>query len=66
MNPDHERLARLQTRLREFELQLPLPHERGIVEIARQALRDQIQALSRRLHEHAYWRTRADDRLTVA
>jgi hypothetical protein len=56
MNADRERLAHLLTRLRDFDLRLPPPHERGIVEVARMALREEISVLASRLREGSYWR----------
>lgn len=51
-----ERLNLLQTRLRALELQQPLPSERSILEAAREALREEIGQLGRRLMRDRYWR----------
>lgn len=53
---DRERLTLLVSRLGALDLHLPSPHERGIHEVARQALTDEIHALGRRLDEGTYWR----------
>ena len=53
---DLDRLNLLQTRWRALELQQPLPSERSILEAAREALREEIGQLGRRLMRDRYWR----------
>jgi len=53
---DQDRLSALMLRLREFELRLPLPHERSVVEVAKAALVEQIERLAHSLHDLDYWR----------
>lgn len=53
---DHQRLATILQRLHDFELRLPLPHERPAIEVARQALREEAKALAQRLHALDYLR----------
>jgi len=62
MSSDHEHLQLLLERLRAFELRLPLPHERPIVEIARAALSAEIAQLSHRLYDLRYTERRAGSR----
>ena len=55
MTTERERLQTLNDRLHELELRLPLPHERPILEVAREALLAEIRALAGRL-QREYWR----------
>ena len=66
MTTDRERLQMLLMRMRELDLRLPLPHERAIVEVARQALREQLTQLSHRLFDLGYTRSQNDARAHVA
>ena len=56
MSPEHVRMQLLLARLGQLDLQLPAPHERAILEVARQALRDELQQLSHRLLALGYCR----------
>jgi hypothetical protein len=55
MSADRDRLELMLSRLRELELQLPLPHERPILETARLALREEASRLAHALHDLSYW-----------
>jgi hypothetical protein len=66
MIPDRERLQMMLVRLRELDLRLPLPHERAIVEVARQALREQVSLLSHGLFDLGYTRSALDGTPRVA
>ena len=57
MNPsDFDRLDRILDCLHDLERNIPLPHERSILEVARAALRDAARELSHRLCRDDYWR----------
>jgi hypothetical protein len=66
MTTDRERLQMLLMRLRELELRLPLPHERAILEVARQSLREQVSLLSHRMFDLGYTRSVHDGMPRVA
>ena len=51
-----ERLSLLQTRLHDFEVMMPRPSERSVIEVACAALREEIGQLGRRLMRDRYWR----------
>jgi len=56
MTTDHERLATILRHLDDFELRLPMPHERPALEVARQALREEARRLAHRLSALDYLR----------
>ncbi|MGE3173415.1 MAG: hypothetical protein AB7O97_12390 [Planctomycetota bacterium] len=60
MSPDLNRLKQLLGRLRELELRLPTPHEEGILEISRMAVREEVTRLAHALHDHSYWRSQSE------
>lgn len=49
MSADLDRLQTLLDHLQRLELWVPPPHERPIVDVAREALADEIRELARRL-----------------
>ncbi|HEU4418517.1 MAG TPA: hypothetical protein VFT55_06230 [Planctomycetota bacterium] len=53
---EHNRLQLLMNRLHDLELRLALPHERAILEVARDALQQEIRTLAHRMGEEDYWR----------
>ena len=59
MSTDHDRLSALLLHLHAFELRLPLPHERPVIEAAKAALLEEIQRLAHSLHDLGYWRPAA-------
>jgi hypothetical protein len=66
MTTDRERLQMLLMRMRELELRLPLPHERAILDVARQAVREQLSQLSHSLFDLGYTRAEHDGRARIA
>jgi hypothetical protein len=54
MSADRDRLELMLARLRELELQLPLPHERPILEAARLLLREEVSRIAHALHDLSY------------
>jgi hypothetical protein len=56
MSPDQSRLEVLLDRLDRLERQVPAPHERPILDVARHSLAEQIRELSQRLQRANYWR----------
>lgn len=54
MSPDQRRLDVLLDRLRHFERCLPMAHERAILEVAKDALREEISRLAHRLFDRVY------------
>ncbi|MCA8974880.1 MAG: hypothetical protein KDC98_09160 [Planctomycetes bacterium] len=59
MSAIQDRLQFLLECLSNFELRVPEPHERPIVEVAKSALAEEIRVLERRLHGD-YWRPQAN------
>jgi hypothetical protein len=56
MTTDRERLATILRHLQDFELRLPLPHERPALEVAKQALREEAKRLAHRFSALDYLR----------
>lgn len=56
MPPDQARLAVILQHLHDFELRLPMPHERPALEVARQTLREEASRIAHRLGDLDYLR----------
>ncbi len=55
MLPDMNRLKQLLSRLRDLELRLVAPHEEAILEVGKQAVREELTRLAHALHDNSYW-----------